>query len=187
MEFQYMVSGHERSTNDSTIYTAACLEDLTIPDGKYYLADAGFGVCNTLLVPYRGVRYHLHEWRHANIMPCNREELFNLHHARACNVIERIFGVVKEQWDILNQTPSFDMSVQAQIPAALAALHNFILKHDQNDIQSQFEDPDIADPFPGECNYSGILVDGYVTPAEQAWAKERRDSIAQKMWEDYQI
>jgi len=36
--------------------------NLTIPEGQYYLADAGFGVCDALLVPYRGVRYHLAEW-----------------------------------------------------------------------------------------------------------------------------
>jgi hypothetical protein len=31
-----------------------------------YLADAGFPLCDGLLVPYRGVRYHLKEWGRAS-------------------------------------------------------------------------------------------------------------------------
>ena len=40
---------------------------LVVPEGKYYLADAGFGVCDQLLLPYQGVCYHLVEWGHANV------------------------------------------------------------------------------------------------------------------------
>jgi len=46
----------------------ARLTDFTIPPGKVYLADAGFAACDELLVPYRGVRYHLAEWGWANVM-----------------------------------------------------------------------------------------------------------------------
>jgi len=42
------------------------ISDLTIPPGKFYLADAGFGVCDSLLVPFCGVCYHLAEWGHAD-------------------------------------------------------------------------------------------------------------------------
>ena len=38
-----------------------------MPLEKYLLADAGFGGSDTLLVPYRGVQYHLKEWRQANL------------------------------------------------------------------------------------------------------------------------
>jgi hypothetical protein len=67
MKFQYVVSGHEGSSADASMYEQARLQDLKIPEGKYYLADAGFGICDTLLVPYRGVRYHLAEWGHAAV------------------------------------------------------------------------------------------------------------------------
>lgn len=43
------------------------LMDFLIPEGKFYLADAGFASCDTLLVPYRGVRYHLAEWGRAAV------------------------------------------------------------------------------------------------------------------------
>ena len=49
------------------MYSQPHLVDLRIPQGKFYLADAGFGVCDSLLVPYRGVQYHLAEWGRANI------------------------------------------------------------------------------------------------------------------------
>lgn len=65
--FCYIMTGWEGSAADSTIYQDACTKDLSIPPGICYLADAGFPLCNSLLVPYRGVRYHLKEWGQANI------------------------------------------------------------------------------------------------------------------------
>lgn len=66
MRFLYILSGWEGSIADVTMYSHSHCTDLTIPDGKYYLADAGFGICDSLLVPYWGVRYHLAEWGRAN-------------------------------------------------------------------------------------------------------------------------
>ena len=43
------------------------LED-PVPDGWYYLADAGFPCSEVLLVPYPGVHYHLREWGAANLL-----------------------------------------------------------------------------------------------------------------------
>ena len=66
-QFLYIISGFEGSIADATMYMQSRLMDFTIPAGKFYLADAGFALCDTLLVPYRGVRYHLAEWGRANI------------------------------------------------------------------------------------------------------------------------
>jgi hypothetical protein len=49
------------------MYMHARLIDFMIPPGKYYLADAGFALCDTLLTPYRGIRYHLAEWGRAGV------------------------------------------------------------------------------------------------------------------------
>lgn len=65
--FQYVLSGWEGSAADSTMYHDARLTDLPIPPGKFFLADAGFPACDSLLVPYRGVRYHLAEWGRASV------------------------------------------------------------------------------------------------------------------------
>ena len=65
--FRYIFSGWDGSASDSTMYHDARLTDLAIPAGKYFLADAGFPICEGLLIPYRGVRYHLQEWGRANL------------------------------------------------------------------------------------------------------------------------
>ena len=46
------------------------------------------------------------------------------------NVIECIFGVLKWCFQILLIAPEYDLEVQARIPAALCAIHNFIQEHD---------------------------------------------------------
>ena len=63
LKFTYALTGWEGSAADAHIYHDAVNTDLVIPDGWYYLGDAGFPHCNQLLVPFRGVRYHLAEWR----------------------------------------------------------------------------------------------------------------------------
>ena len=73
--------------------------------------------------------------------PCTKEELFNLHHASACNVIKRIFGVLKQKFRILHTVPEYSMSIQACIPVALAALHNFNWKYDESEPDCEQDDP----------------------------------------------
>lgn len=66
MKFVYMISGFEGSSSDSAMYDTARFRTLAIPEGFVYVADAGFPTCKQLLVPYRGQRYHLREWRASN-------------------------------------------------------------------------------------------------------------------------
>jgi hypothetical protein len=61
LRFTYVLSGWEGSASDSTIFHMARKTSFPIPNGKCYLADAGFPLCDNLLVPYRGVRYGLTE------------------------------------------------------------------------------------------------------------------------------
>jgi len=62
MQFLYMLAGWEGSTSDSRMFEDALRKGFMIPKDHYYLADAGYPNCDPLLVPYRGVRYHLREW-----------------------------------------------------------------------------------------------------------------------------
>ncbi len=62
MLFCYLLTGWEGSAADGCIFDDARHKGFAIPPGQYYLGDAGFPVCDSLLVPYRGVRYHLNEW-----------------------------------------------------------------------------------------------------------------------------
>lgn len=66
LRFQYVLTGWEGSAADASIYNKARFTTLPVPEGKYYLGDAGFPSCDTVLVPYRNVRYHLAEWGRAN-------------------------------------------------------------------------------------------------------------------------
>ena len=62
MEFLYVLPGWEGSVVDSCAFENAQSQDFRIPNGHYYLADAGYGNSDILLVPYHSVRYHLKEW-----------------------------------------------------------------------------------------------------------------------------
>ena len=84
--------------------------------------------------------------------PKNKEELFNLHHAMLRNVIERIFGVLKRRFRILQLAPEYNIDTQSRLPAALSALHNFIRTQDPDDTEMQeigmdMVDEDVPEPF----------------------------------------
>lgn len=120
-----------------------------------------------------------------NSRPQNKEELFNLRHAQTRNVIERIFGIVKKRWIILTRPPQYSMAIQARIPCALGALHNFILSHDSTDLDN-FSDEDI-DLNPGQhCDSVGTLADDAISREERSRVADNRDQIAQEMWNQYQ-
>jgi hypothetical protein len=65
-QFVYVLSGWEGAAADAVLYYSARHMDFHILDGRCYLVDAGFPLCDQLLVPYRGVRYHLNEWKRAD-------------------------------------------------------------------------------------------------------------------------
>ncbi|KAH1114914.1 hypothetical protein J1N35_008292, partial [Gossypium stocksii] len=73
--------GWEGSAHDSHIFSDAlsCPRGLRISKGKYYLVDAGYGIQNGYITPYRGVRYHLKEFSAQG--PENAKELFKLRHS----------------------------------------------------------------------------------------------------------
>lgn len=62
LRFLYILSGWEGSAADSCVFEYARGQDLALPPGRYFLADAGFPQCDMLMTPYHGVRYHLKEW-----------------------------------------------------------------------------------------------------------------------------
>jgi hypothetical protein len=119
--------------------------------------------------------------------PANKEELFNLRHAQARNVIEHIFGVLKRRFRILIIPPEYSVKVQAQIPSALCAIHNFIQIYDPK----EDELPDIGHPEysnnsipnPGD---DGVRQINYGEDDVLDDVAVRRDKIAQDMWVSYQ-
>lgn len=65
--FIFSLCGWDGSVADGALWHDARTHSLRIAPGRYLLADAGFGTSDTLLVPYRNVRYHLKEWRQSDI------------------------------------------------------------------------------------------------------------------------
>ena len=62
--FAYILPGWEGSANDSRVLQdAEYRHGFIIPKGKYWLGDAGYPSSDTVMTPYRGVRYHLCEQR----------------------------------------------------------------------------------------------------------------------------
>ena len=66
LKFTYTLTGWEGSATDARVFEDASTTDLYIPPGKFLLVDAGYPLRRNLLVPYRGVRYHLAEWGRAS-------------------------------------------------------------------------------------------------------------------------
>ena len=113
----------------------------------------------------------------------NKEELFNLHHASAWNIIKCIFGVIKRKYHILLIPPEYNTEIQARIPASLAAVHNFIHCHQLEEEEEIDKDDDA--PIGGLVD-----VDDNDDAAELAdiglnEPDTRRDGIATAMWDQY--
>ena len=192
--------GWEGSATDARVYESALSDGLVIPEGKYYLADAGFPSCKELLISYRSTWYHLAEWGCAEnryvfsgittflfiycsyTRPLNKEELFNHRHAMARNVIERIFGVLKRCFRILLLAPEYSLEIQARIPAALCSIHNFIRV--RTHASDKPEDEDLFGTHYGNhrSDPDRIAEAAALMPDEPC---ARRDQIAQQMWDDY--
>jgi len=179
MRFTYILSGWEGSVADGFLFSKAISSfGLEIPRGKYYLADAGFAMVPGMLIPFRGVRYHLREWAQGNQKPQNRNELYNLRHASARNVIERVFGVMKRRFKIIREANGYDLKTNAKVMSALVALHNFLRHHDADDIPEPWtEDDDDDNPADNETGATGQAATRRISTL--------RDGIADAMWEEY--
>ena len=97
---------------------------------KYYVVDAGLRNTRGYLAPFKGMRYHLQDYRGSEREPKNGKELFNYRHASLRNVIERTFGAWKSRFRILRQGKNnYECDIQVKIVIACAILHNFLREH----------------------------------------------------------
>lgn len=86
----------------------------------------------------------------------------------------------------------YSLRVQSKIPAAIAALHNFVRTWDPDDLATG--DGDITDlddnDFENSCQHPDIPITPEnlgenISAAEKARASATRDEIAKAMWTDY--
>ncbi|POM81159.1 Transposase [Phytophthora palmivora] len=126
------------SAHDTTILNWSRRID-QIPKHYYVLADAGYGLSDKALTPFRGVRCHLKEWAQwPSGRPQNAKELFNLRHAKARNVAERVIGMLKRRFKVLRSCMDFELMTIKTVISACVLVHNFIREHDANDVGDDF-------------------------------------------------
>jgi hypothetical protein len=179
LNFTFISCGWEGSASDAGVLRSALSKGFHVPEGKFYLVDGGYANTTSFIAPYRGVRYHLSEFRRQGNRYANYKELFNHRHAQLRNHIERAFGVLKKRFPILKVGTFHPIENQIKIPAAAAVFHNLIrglngdegwLDHQPNNI-----DPtDFVELPEGDDNYPDELqsIDGNAL----------RDQIAHQMW-----
>ncbi|XP_025647417.1 protein ALP1-like [Arachis hypogaea] len=181
MKFTYVLSGWEGTASDSRTLKDALSREylLRIPEGNFYLGDAGFMLKPGILTPYRGVRYHLKEYSVCE--PQNSKELFNHRHSSLRNVIERCFGVLKKRFPIIagDTKPYYSFETMRHF-LACCILHNFLMGVDVD--QSIIDEVDrellqehnIDRSQPNQCG------------EEYRHAALLRDNIEAEMWNVYQ-
>ncbi|KIO00923.1 hypothetical protein M404DRAFT_151496, partial [Pisolithus tinctorius Marx 270] len=108
--------------------------------------------------------------------------------ASARNVIERIFGILKRRFRILLLAPEYDIDIQARIPAALCAVHNFIRTHGESEEGTDdisLDEDDEGEQQPGPRT-NPQATEGTRNLEEDILMRGMRDDIATAMWADYQ-
>ncbi|XP_047179967.1 uncharacterized protein LOC124846694 [Vigna umbellata] len=182
MKLTYVLAGWEGTASDSRILKNALDRDdlLVIPQGKYYLGDAGFMLKSTILTPYRGVRYHLKEYTRRG--PQNARELFNHRHSSLRNVIERTFGVLKKRFPIITSgtEPHYGLETMTNIILACCILHNFLRGMDHDDSLLDEVDNELNEREQHDVSSSQVREE------DHRIGSSIRDSIADHMWRDYQ-
>ena len=95
-------------------------------------------------------------------------------------MIKHIFGVLKQKFQILLLSVEYDLDIQARLPAALCAIHNFT-----RDFESDIREPDNNEAHIDFGNYGGghgggqFEAEGLGADNEEAVAM--RDRIAEQM------
>jgi hypothetical protein len=100
-------------------------------------------------------------------------------------VIERIFGVIKRKYKILNTPPEYSIDTQSDLILGLAALHNFCRGLDGSKVDDYITELEGGEDILEEDT---IVVDlgASIKDLESKAMELKRDQIAEKMWLDYQ-
>ncbi|WVZ50978.1 hypothetical protein U9M48_002174 [Paspalum notatum var. saurae] len=156
LRFTYVLACWEGTAHDALILRDALEREngLRVPQGKFYLVDAGYGAKPGFLPPFRGVRYHLNEWGSNPVQ--NEKELFNLRHSSLRVTVERAFGSLKRRFKVLDDAiPFFPFPTQVDIVIACCIIHNFVIQ----DGCDEFIIPETNWKSQTCCNSTGATMD----------------------------
>lgn len=183
MNFQFVLAGWEGSAHDGRVFRSAQEKGFRLPDGRYYLADAGYA-SEVLLTPYQKIRYHLRDWDKVGLKPQTAQELFNLRHSSARNVVERTFGVLKTRFKILTRgRDGFNIPTQVRIVYALVAIHNFMNLYG-SDPEKEADEMTMNEGTESNGQLIGQTVDEELRADSVISGK--RSQITSMMWEDFE-
>jgi len=179
LQFSFVYPGWEGSANDQRVLQDAIARGgFRIPNGRFYLGDAGYVNTGTILTPFRRTRYHLREVIAAGEVPETYQELFNMRHSTLRNEVERIFGVLKRRFPFLKTDMEYDLLTQTRVIFAVCALHNYIRQRGvtEDDI---FEDglDEINEPEEANEEETPLIT--------RQGMNTFRDQIAQDMFEQW--
>lgn len=193
MKFHYVLAGWEGSAHDGRLLRCAVSRPgrkLTVPIGKYYLADAGFPLVPGFLTPYRSTRYHING---VDILPETAKELFNHRHSSLRNVVERTIGLLKKRFAYLRHQPFHDIDTQGKIVLACCALHNFLRDEDpadecptsSSDEDSECDEDEVESDHEELEEVEQVLEDAEIIITPSLIWTATRDATAEDMWNHY--
>jgi len=173
----WMLNGWEGSANDAKIYRdAISSRNLRIQPRRYFVADAGFGAAYRLLVPFKGIRYHLAEFAKASQLRIQ---------------VEKTIGVLKQKFRIHRVEPTYCPKVQCLIIYASAGIMNFLIDNgDSDDLAIKDYEPDDFDELMSVRQPEVPTNDWYSSDdrkvGKNAKMNRFRARISKQMWDDYQ-
>ncbi|KAH0709752.1 hypothetical protein KY284_011179 [Solanum tuberosum] len=164
LNFTYVLPGWEGSVVNGCVLRDVIVRrnGLNIPEGNYYLCNGGYTNGKGFLSPYKGHRYWLRDWY---------RYFFNMKHARARNVIERAFGLLKGHWGILRSSSWYSVKVHNRIISACCLIHNFIRR--EMDVDPL--DIDIEEQVENQPEHIDVVE------LSEEWTTWR-DELSQSMW-----
>ncbi|KAK9094120.1 hypothetical protein Scep_025589 [Stephania cephalantha] len=182
--FSYILPGWEGSATNGRILRDALTRPngLVVNRGTYYLVNADCTNVEGFLAPYRGQRYQLNEWRHG-CEPQTAEELFNMRHVSARNLVECSFGLLKARWACLRNPSHYSIKMTTLIVLACALLHNYLMKEMPDDsLEVQYLDSvNLGQDEENEDVQPESITS---TESSNAWSTFRND-LAMSMFEEF--
>lgn len=180
--FSYVLAGAEGSINDASLIREAHTRSFTIPDGRFYLGDAGFGSRKGLIIPYPHVYYHLRDWDDIGRLPATPKELFNKRHAQLRTVVEHVFGRCKRKFKIIRSSaPEYCFEDQVRIVYAVTGLYNFI--------QLEGKEPDGTEEEEGLTDWDFEALAAARERADRVISGQTgihiRDMVSQWVWDAF--
>lgn len=139
-----------------------------------------------MVLPFPRTRYHLKEWAQGKKRPQTMEELFNLRYARARNVVERTFGIIKRKWKIIRSSaPEYDIEVQIDLVYVICGLWNFLLLQGKEPSDADGSD-DEGNLTPAQLEVLEAARQRNVQAIGTRSAAEIRRQICEVIWPRYE-